>query len=83
LVLLFLPFTGNLIFCRGLLCCYGWRARFNCGESAKSWCGVSCFRYDEDMSLDVLCGVVENVLERWCGAVEAGPFALVEGVPMV
>jgi hypothetical protein len=51
----------------------------NCGESAKSWCGVSCFRYDEDMCLDMLCGVVENVLERWCGAVEAGPFAMVEG----
>jgi hypothetical protein len=39
---------------------------------------VSCFSYDEDMYLDMLCGVVENVLERWCGVVEAGQFAMVE-----
>jgi hypothetical protein len=25
------------------------------------------------------CGGFENVLERWCGAVEAGPFVTVEG----
>jgi hypothetical protein len=23
--------------------------------------------------------LVDNVLERWCGVVEAGPFAMVEG----
>jgi hypothetical protein len=34
---------------------------------------------NEGMSLDMLCGVVENVLERWCGAVEGGPFAMGEG----
>jgi hypothetical protein len=34
---------------------------------------------NEDMSLDMLCGVVGNVLERCCGAIEAGPFVMVQG----
>jgi hypothetical protein len=48
--------------------------RLNCSESVKPWCGVIC--------LDMPCGVVYNVLDRWCLVVEAGSFARVSGLSM-
>jgi hypothetical protein len=39
--------------------------------------GLLCFFGNRRSSGVVM--LVDNVLERWCGVVEAGPFAMVEG----
>jgi hypothetical protein len=46
----------------------------NLGKTVKSWCGVIC--------LDMLCGVVYDVLDCWYGVVEAGLFSKVFGLSM-
>jgi hypothetical protein len=46
----------------------------NFGKTVKSWCGV--------IFLDMLGGVVYNVLDCWCGVVEAGSFSKVSGLSM-
>jgi hypothetical protein len=48
--------------------------RLNFVKSLKPWCGVIC--------LDMLYGVVYDVLDCWCGAAEAGSFSKVSGLSM-